>query len=142
MLGWRQRDRLGRPGYVSGGNWPNLGVFPSAEHAYQAMKVPLADRQIFVECSTPGKAKRLGSSVELPSDWNARRVTAMARVLRAKFRQSSELRALLIATKSRYLEETNDWKDCFWGVDHKLGGANKLGELLMILRSQLRTSLF
>lgn len=117
-------------------------TFPSAEHAYQAMKVPLADRQIFVECSTPGKAKRLGSSVELPSDWNARRVAAMTKVLRAKFGQSSELRALLLATGTRYLEETNDWKDCFWGVDPKFGGANKLGELLMILRSQLRTSLF
>ena len=66
----------------------------------------------------------------------------MSRVLRAKFVQSSELRALLLATDSKFLEETNDWKDCFWGVDHKFGGQNKLGELLMILRSQLRTSLF
>jgi ribA/ribD-fused uncharacterized protein len=70
-------------------------------------------------------------------DWLTERDDAMRRALRAKFTQHESLRALLVATgDARLVEHTA--KDSYWGDGGDGSGRNRLGELLMELRDQLR----
>lgn len=54
----------------------------------------------------------------------------------SKFSQNTGLLKLLEETGDRYLEETNWWKDNYWGVCEG-NGLNKLGRILMLIRSNL-----
>ena len=47
------------------------------------------------------------------------------------------LRNLLLTTGDRYLEETNWWKDDYWGVVNGQG-LNKLGLILMKIRDEIK----
>lgn len=60
----------------------------------------------------------------------------MYKLLRAKFVQEP-MRSKLLETGEAYLEETNYWKDTFWGV-YNGTGENRLGRLLMLVRDELR----
>jgi ribA/ribD-fused uncharacterized protein len=112
-------------------------VYPTVEHAFQAAKTtdPAKAREIR-KAKKPGDAKRLGRKVRLREDWEQVKDSIMYELLKKKFKDDSLKRGLL-ATKDEYLEETNTWKDTYWGVcDGK--GSNKLGHLLMKVRSELQ----
>lgn len=109
--------------------------YPSVENAYQASKaVNLADRVPFATCE-PAEAKNLGRRLSMRGDWNAIRVSVMTNMTILKYFQHDELRAKLIATGSCYIEETNHWNDCFWGVCNGQGN-NMLGKILMAVRQK------
>lgn len=111
-------------------------TYASSEHAYMAQKTTDPElRRAIANAETPSKAKALGRAVPLRSDWDSYRLVAMLAVLTAKF-SDPELGRLLLLTGDRYLEETNDWGDRYWGVDGH--GSNFLGQLLMLVRSNLR----
>lgn len=107
--------------------------FPSSEHAYMACKTTsLEERRLIASLANPVQAKRYGRAMVISTpDWDVERLPSMLRVLVAKFR-NEECRAVLLGTGARYLEETNNWGDRFWGVDGF--GLNNLGRLLMLLR--------
>tara|TARA_A100001037_G_C15075619_1_gene601577 strand:- start:308 stop:1279 length:972 start_codon:yes stop_codon:yes gene_type:complete len=114
-------------------NWPTV------EHFYQAQKfiepeliekVRLAD--------TPTLAKiRAGEMKDLRrNDWAELKENVMLRALRAKFTQHPELTILLRSTgDKRIVESTSD--DAYWGESTDGIGQNRLGELLMTVRSEL-----
>lgn len=110
-------------------------TFWSSEAAYMSMKSSNVEYKNAL--SSPGLppfvAKGLGHSVILRDDWDHYRVLAMHRVVTAKFLQNTELLEKLVATGDKYLEETNDWNDKFWGVC-EAKGLNMLGETLMAVR--------
>ena len=111
-------------------------VYANAEAAYQASKCAApAQRRRFAELTSPTAARRLGAQVTTDADWPARRVDAMARVLRAKF-ANPDLRDQLLATGNARLVFINAWGDAFWGVCDG-AGENHLGRLLEQLRAQL-----
>jgi ribA/ribD-fused uncharacterized protein len=113
--------------------------FPSSENAFQAAKFPLSERWRFKEC-TPSDAKKLGGSMEMlypPEQWNIIRTHVMRIVLLDKFKRNRDLRELLFSTQGKVLEETNWWKDRFWGV-YEGEGENNLGKILMKLRDEER----
>ena len=121
--------------------WP-VGVvkdgiaFPSVEHAFQAMKTTdLVDRVRIAACSTPGKAKRLGRTVDLRPDWEEIKLVVMKECLDIKF-YNRTLRDRLVATGNEELVEGNGWNDTFWGVCRGVG-ENHLGRLLMEVRREL-----
>ena len=58
----------------------------------------------------------------------------MYQILLDKFTRNIELKNKLKATGTKYIEETNHWKDTYWGVDYKIGGENNLGKILMLIR--------
>lgn len=58
----------------------------------------------------------------------------MKRIVFDKFYKHQHLKDQLLETGDRYLEETNDWADSYWGVDTKKGGENNLGQILMEIR--------
>ncbi len=114
-------------------------IFPSSENAYQAAKVDADYRNRFRNISA-AKAKkewkkmpRIDASKE---EWDARKYDVMSVILFDKFYRNKDLREKLMETEKNhmYLEETNHWKDTFWGVDINLGGKNKLGQILMAIR--------
>ena len=112
-------------------------VYPSSENAFQAAKAPRDKQEQFVHV-TAAESKKLGRTFNIDrAAWDAAKDNVMLQVLRRKFLPGSDLAAKLVATGNRYLEETNVWKDEYWGV-YEGRGQNKLGKLLMQVRGELR----
>jgi ribA/ribD-fused uncharacterized protein len=118
-------------------------VFPTAEHAYQAMKCRTDDeRRAFTALDSPGAAKRRGRTVDLRLDWEQVKKRVMLAVVAAKFTQNEALCLLLVETGTAHLEEGNTWHDNFWGAcgcpECEGKGLNYLGEILMAVRLVVR----
>ena len=122
--------------------------FPSVEVAYQCAKCAIpSDRQQFLT-ATSSTAKQLGKKVLIRSDWDEVKASIMFDLVLQKFTNHPELRQKLIDTGSRNLEESNNWKDKYWGVYYKynrdtrgfdyVGGQNRLGTILMLVRNRLQ----
>lgn len=112
-------------------------LYPSVEHAFQAAKVPRAERGRFLEARTPGQAKRLGRQVHLPTWWEEKKVGIMLELVRRKFTPGTALAHLLVDTGDEPLEEVNTWGDRFWGTVNGVG-ENWMGKLLMQVRAELK----
>lgn len=117
-------------------------VYPTAEHAYQALKADdPAERAWVLASETPLIAKRRGRKVRVVPYWGDVRLLVMEQVLEAKF-SDRELADRLIATHPHKLVEGNNWHDQFWGDCHcgrcPGEGENMLGVALMELRDELR----
>lgn len=117
--------------------------YPSAEHAYQAMKTNSPQvRESVLALATPGQAKRWGRTIDLRPDWEQVKKRVMLAVVLSKFTQNESLREQLVGTEQAYLEEGNTWHDNFWGAcgcPKDIGkGLNYLGETLMFVRLVVR----
>jgi ribA/ribD-fused uncharacterized protein len=123
--------------------WPvNVYGFPSVENAYMAAKIVKEERDYFKTCS-PYEAKKNWRKFKLidftPPDWDERKFDVMSRLVFEKFLVDKVLRAKLLETGDKYIEETNWWGDSYWGCDIKKGGFNHLGEILMGVRAFWQT---
>jgi ribA/ribD-fused uncharacterized protein len=116
-------------------------VWPTVEHYYQAMKFPQdADWQEQIrQAPTPMRAKRMGTDRSHPvrADWEAIKERVMKTATRAKFQQNSVALALLQKTGQRQLVYQNKG-DSFWGTGRDGEGRNRLGEILMEVRRDLK----
>ncbi len=74
---------------------------------------------------------------DIRPDWNDIKVDRMKAVLRAKFMQHDDLKEKLLATRDNILIEESS-TDSFWGIGKNGKGKNMLGELLMMLRTELK----
>jgi ribA/ribD-fused uncharacterized protein len=123
-------------------------IFPSTEHAYQAAKsLDPKVREHFADAKlTCGKAKKDGRRIVIRPDWNDVRIRIMSYLVAQKF-QNEILGAQLLETGDATLVEGNDWHDIFWGVcmgkckkpHPEPIGENHLGQILMRIRTRLRT---
>lgn len=121
-------------------------TYPTAEHAFQAMKT--LDRAIRATIATyelPGAAKQAGRKLDQRPDWEGVKKQIMLRVVMAKFARNPDLAAILCATGDVPLIEGNTWHDNYWGDCHcgRLGacgtpGLNYLGQILAAARLVLR----
>lgn len=111
-------------------------TYPTVEHAFQACKTNNPNDKLYIALlGSPGLAKKKGRQVNLRSDWEDIKIKIMRDCLVKKFRHE-DLRKELIESHPLYLEETNTWKDKFWGVcDNE--GQNQLGKLLMDIRLEI-----
>ncbi len=112
------------------------GTFPSVEHAFQAMKT--RDKNEIEEIRrafTPGRAKKLGREATMRADWELIKDDVMLHCLRIKF-NDVRLAERLRQTEDAQLVEGNSWGDVYWGVCRGIG-QNKLGQLLMQVRSEI-----
>jgi ribA/ribD-fused uncharacterized protein len=117
--------------------------YPTVEHFFQAMKSPdPAERARVAALPTPIEAKRAGRTLKLRADWGEIKEVAMLWALRQKFAPGTALAARLLATGEETLVEGNLWHDNYWGSCRcgRCGdrGQNRLGELLMQVRRELR----
>lgn len=111
--------------------------YPSSENAYQAAKVPKHLRLPFQDCG-PGEAKKLGRKAAIIDvlTWDEAKLNIMELLIRDKFTRHKDLRQKLIDTGDEYLEETNNWRDVYWGVCNGKG-ENHLGKILMKIREEI-----
>ncbi len=118
-------------------------VWPSVEHYFQAMKFPEnPDYQEQIRLAkTPAAAKKLGKTAEIPTraDWTKVREGVMTKATRAKFQQHGALRAKLLETGTALLRHQSP-QDNFWGVGRSGKGQNKLGRILMQIRTELQAA--
>lgn len=115
--------------------WVDGECYPSVEHAFQAAKTHnQGDKKAIREAYTASTAKKIGRSVTLRDDWEAVKDGVMFELLCAKFSSERWLADMLVETGSERLVEGNHWNDTYWGVCNGVG-QNKLGELLMLVRS-------
>lgn len=109
-------------------------IWPSAEHAYQAMKTFDQDqRKEILHADTPSIAKRIGRHVTMRYNWDKVKLDIMRDIVRAKFEQNPDLMLDLLGTGDEELIEGNHWGDTFWGQCNGVG-ENWLGKILMEIR--------
>lgn len=116
-------------------------IWRTTEHFYQAQKFtdPALQERIRTSAS-PMLAKEIASQIDskyLQQDWNNKKEKVMWQAITAKFSQHPELKELLLSTDQRNIAE-HTINDSYWGDAEDGSGLNRLGELLMQLRSQLR----
>lgn len=116
--------------------------WPTVEHWFQAQKFAGTEHEQEIRAAvSPMIAARMGRSRVRPlrADWEQAKDLVMWRGLRAKFTQHPELAALLLETgDSQIVEHTEN--DCYWADGGDGSGQNRLGELLMRVRDELRAA--
>jgi hypothetical protein len=119
-------------------------LWPTVEHLFQAEKTTDELEREEIRCAaTPTKAKHLGRKVSLRADWERIKGQAMEDFVRLKFTQHPHLAALLRNTGDAELIEGNAWHDNEWGSCFcprcsDRPGHNRLGQILMKVRAELR----
>lgn len=119
-------------------------VFPTAEHAYQAGKARKPQvRKWLLSAPSPSLLAMAAHGLyvwDIAPDWSRIKFDRMKKILRAKFSQHEDLLKLLLSTGNARLVESatvDNAVNRLWGeVNGK--GQNKLGELLMEVRAELR----
>ncbi len=115
-------------------------VWPTSEHYYQAHKYTDPEMMEKVRAAeTPMAAAILGRDPNIPKrpDWDTYKDIAMETAVRAKFSQNEYLKLLLKYTNDSVIHEHTK-SDCYWGDCGDGTGKDKLGILLMKLRSELK----
>lgn len=129
-------------------------LYPSNESAYHAAKTLNPHERLKFAALNPSQAKSLGRQISLREDWlqklpNDQIIFDASGVLIEQVRDkimydinvikfsNPYLRNLLLETGDKYLEETNWWKDDYWGVCNGTG-LSKLGRILMKIRDDIR----
>jgi ribA/ribD-fused uncharacterized protein len=112
----------------------------TVEHAYQAAKTfDEQARYVISRAEGPAKAKQLGMLLSnRRDDWSEARFEIMLTLVRSKFRDP-KLEQKMIDTGELVIVEVNTWNDWYWGTCNGIG-KNKLGEILMRVRAELRTA--
>lgn len=117
-------------------------IYPTLEHAFQAAKtLDIERRKEFAKMTTPDIARYWGIRLELRPDWENIKMSVMYQLCQDKFSRTPNKEQLL-ATGSKQLIQGNNWHDNYWGscCCAKCGnkGENRLGRILMQIRSELR----
>lgn len=122
------------------------GIYPTAEHAYQAGKPRKPEVKAWLMAApTPALLAMAAHGLyywDISPGWSTLKFDRMKRILRAKYAQHDDLRALLLGTGASRLVESatvDSPVNRLWGEVNGVG-QNKLGELLMEIREELRTA--
>ncbi|MCY1008333.1 NADAR family protein [Nannocystis pusilla] len=114
--------------------------WPTSEHYFQAQKFAGTSHEEDIRrAKKPKLAAEMGRDRKRPlrRDWESVKERVMLDALRAKFTQHADLRELLLGTgDARLVEHTAN--DAYWGDGGDGSGKNRLGQLLMQLRAELR----
>lgn len=116
-------------------------IWPTTEHFFQAMKFEGSkNEEVIRKLPTPKRAANFGRrrDIEIRSDWDSVKEDVMYEALFCKFTQYPDLKAELIGTDNEVIVEDSPF-DYYWGCGRKGTGLNRLGNLLMQLREQLKS---
>jgi GTP cyclohydrolase II len=118
-------------------------IWPTVEHFYQAQKlIGTVHEEGIRRLPTPTLAKVRAEELAgvRRGDWPVVKEPIMLEALRAKFRQHPDLGERLLASGDRLLVE-HTANDRYWGDGGDGAGANRLGALLMQVRTELHSGL-
>ncbi len=115
-------------------------IYKTVEHFFQAQK--FSEKAIVNEilnAQTPKEAKAIAKQKRniRRTDWGIIKEEIMYRGIKTKFSQYNELKKLLLLTDEKVLIEKSD-EDYYWGIGNNGTGKNRMGELLMKLRNELK----
>ena len=115
-------------------------AWPTTEHYFQAQKFAGTEYEETIrQTKSPMIAARLGRSRAHPLrlDWENVKDDIMREALLAKFSQHPKLKSLLLSTGDTELVEHTK-NDAYWADGGDGTGKNRLGQLLMELRTKFR----
>lgn len=114
-------------------------IYPSVEHAYMSAKsVDPLWKDFCISTTSPYTVKEQSKFIALRPDWEYIKKSVMLYCLEQKYRQEPYM-SKLIATGDEHIQEGNNWKDIFWGIDLATGkGQNNLGIMIMNIRTELQ----
>ena len=150
---YKAEDSRGNPlpyGYLSNfSKYPiyHFGVlYKTAEHYYQSHKFLPNTKEWddVINASTAAEAFRIGRNPSnykcIRSDWDDIKLDVMydAIILKFSLEANAEIREQLLSTDDIELIEASP-TDNFWGAGVMGNGANRLGQILMRVRTRLRT---
>lgn len=120
-------------------------TYRNNEAAFQAQKTVDENLRILFSGYNPSEAKAAGRRTTLRSDWEVVKEQIMYEICKAKFEQNPDLKKKLLDTGDELLEEGNTWHDNEWGVCkciecQDIRGKNKLGKILMRVRTEIRNN--
>ena len=123
------------PIFLDGKQWP------TTEHYFQAQKfIGTPFTEVIRHFQRPREAfdysRNHAVSRWRRKDWESVKINIMRKALLAKFTQHADLREMLLSTGDKYLIEHSPY-DSFWGNGGDDSGENRLGLLLMEVRSEL-----
>lgn len=112
-------------------------TWPSSEHYFQAQKsTDPAVVESVRAASDPIKAKMIGRTLQLRSDWEEIKTDIMYKAVKAKFSQHPDLQEILLGTGNRTI--TEHARDRIWGDGGDGSGENRLGKILVRVRTEIR----
>ncbi|HEY1188618.1 MAG TPA: NADAR family protein [Gemmata sp.] len=114
--------------------------WPTSEHYFQAMKFEGTEHAEEVRTAErPMEAASMGRDRKRPlrRDWESVKDQIMLEAVRAKFTQHGDLKAILLGTGDAKLVEHTE-NDSYWGDGGDGSGKNRLGQILMKVREELR----
>jgi ribA/ribD-fused uncharacterized protein len=114
--------------------------WPTSEHYFQAHKFLDPEHTEAVRVAkSPMDAANMGRSRSRPvrPDWESVKDDVMRRAVLAKFESHPHIRQILLDTGDEAIVEAAP-NDRYWGAGADGSGLNRLGEILMEVRSQLR----
>lgn len=118
--------------------------YKTVEHYFQSQKYIHNTEYMtnIINSEYPSSAETMGRNRNVPTrhDWELVKEDVMRTGLRAKFESHPDAISKLLATGNAYIEASPS--DCYWGVDITGNGKNRLGFLLMELRTDLRNNFF
>lgn len=117
-------------------------LWPTSEHYYQSRKFESsADQQDVLLAKTPFLAAQIGRERHrsFRQDWETTKDAVMKKALEAKIHQHAEFHDILLWTCDATLIE-HTANDSYWADGGDGRGRNRLGEMLMELRDELRKS--
>lgn len=113
-------------------------VYKNLEAAYQAQKTEDPQLRATFSQLKPHEAIKAGRTLTLRKDWKDVKLEIMGKLLRIKFSRTGTLAAYLRKTTGDEIIEINYSGETFWGQDHRKGGQNNLGKLLMEVRQEIQ----
>jgi ribA/ribD-fused uncharacterized protein len=118
----------------------NGKTWPTSEHYFQAQKFAgTPDEEEVRLAKSPMIAARMGRSRKRPlrKDWESVKDSVMHEAVLARFTQHRDLRESLLGTGSATIVE-HTTNDRYWGDGGDGSGKNRLGQILMEVREELR----
>jgi ribA/ribD-fused uncharacterized protein len=115
-------------------------TWPTSEHYFQAQKFAgTPDEEEVQQAKSPMIAARMGRSRKRPlrTDWESVKDSIMHEAVLAKFTQHADLRDILLGTGGAPIVEHTK-NDAYWGDGGDGRGKNRLGQILMRVREELR----
>lgn len=115
--------------------------WPTSEHYFQAQKfVNTPHEEAIRQAKTAREAAEMGRDRRRPlrPDWEVVKDEIMREAVYAKFTQHPDLTEKLLATGNSLLIE-HTANDRYWGDGGDGTGLNRLGQLLMAIREQIRS---
>ena len=115
-------------------------IFPTAEHAYQAMKFIKTNPEIFNKIKTAKSAHdaqklTIENKDKVDLEWDKNKIAIMKSILKNKVNQHAYVLKKLLQSGEREIIE-DSWRDSEWGWGKNKDGQNNLGKIWMELRDE------